>query len=157
MRFALALATVAVLAGCSNDGQPASSYRSWKDRVAVATGLSGFTWPCMIKTHQTEYVAAYEQLPLDQCYRMQPPKRWKGLWRNQFEYSRFCPAPATECSGKSPGDRIWLDAGIKPLHGLYSVEFIGRRTAVKGRYEKSYEHELIVDRMIAVKRVMIKP
>lgn len=153
MRSNAPLIAIAVVAGCSDNGQPASSYKNWKDRVVVAAGLSSVFMPCMIKTGETENVAAYEVMPVDQCYKMDPPQRWKGLWSNKFGSSRFCPAPAVQCGPETAGDRIWLDAKTEPLHGLYSVDFIGRQTTVKGRYERMCEHEVIVDRMVAIKRI----
>ena len=102
------------------------------------------------------------------CYRMTPPERWRGLWRNEFEGSRFCPAPARECSHDTTGERILLEYSFGvtdtrprkskvPFGGLYDVDFVGRRTAVKGHYSSLYDHDLIVDRMISVKEVEPPP
>jgi hypothetical protein len=48
-----------------------------------------------------------------------------------------------------------LDVSKSPDQTLYAVEFIGRRTAVKGRYGHMgvFDHELIVDRMISMRQV----
>src|SRR5258705_4520017 len=45
---------------------------------------------------------------------MRPRQRWRGLWRNVFEDSRFCPEPARTCDHNTPGDRIWLSDGPGP-------------------------------------------
>ena len=100
---------------------------------------------------------------IDECFEMMPPQRWSGLWRDAFEGSRFCPAPATRCSADSPGDAIWLgfaDEQNAPKrtawnNGLYAIEFIGRRTARKGSYGHvgMSDHEIIVDRLISIKQV----
>jgi hypothetical protein len=90
---------------------------------------------------------------------MQPQQRWRGLWRNDFEGSRFCPGPATQCQMDTPGDIIWLDAERatrnEPDGALYAVELLGRRTAVKGEYGHmgGSDHDLIVDRFISMKKV----
>lgn len=150
-RPATVLLAIAALGGCKDYGSPASAYRDWKDRLVVAAGLRPLVWPCLHRV-QTEYGEVYEGIPLDQCYKMDPPRRWKGVWRNEFEGSRFCPAPAKKCSGSSRGDYIWLDMRKSPDQTLYTVDFIGRRTSVKGRYGHmgGSDYELIVDRMISI-------
>jgi len=149
------LLAVATLSGCEDHGPPAAAYRSWKDRLVVAAGLRGVFWPCYVKEAETKNVAAYASIPFDQCFRMDPPRRWRGVWRNEFEGSRFCPAPAIKCSFYSPGDRVWLDVSKHPDQTLYAVDFVGRRTAVKGRYGHmgASDHELIVDRMISMRAI----
>jgi hypothetical protein len=150
--FALVITT---LGSCNDYGAPAAAYKNWKDRLVVAAGLRGLFWPCYVKEEATKDVVAYGRIPLDQCFKMDPPRRWQGVWRNEFEGSRFCPAPAKKCSYYSPGDRIWLDAQKRPDETLYAVDFVGRRTAVKGRYGHigGSDYELIVDRMISIRQV----
>jgi hypothetical protein len=95
----------------------------------------------------------------EQCFRMEPPRRWMGLWRNEFEGSRFCPAPASRCDFGAPGDDIWLDTRRatkrEPDGALYAVELIGRRTAFRGHHGHmgGSNLELIVDRFISIKEV----
>src|SRR5689334_2738535 len=43
----------------------------------------------------------------DQCVRFSQPRRIRGLWRNDFEGSVFCAAPAKECSSRNR-DAMWL-------------------------------------------------
>ena len=90
---------------------------------------------------------------------MLPAQRWKGLWRDDFEGSQFCPAPAKTCSFDTPGERIWLTfidtAGVQPRRssgGLYAIEFVGRRTLRRGRYGHMgvFEQEVLVDRVISL-------
>lgn len=155
-RAAMVLSTM-LLAGCRDYGSPAGAYRNWGDRLAVATGLRamGLVWPCKHKKHDQDIGDFYEGTPLDECYKMDQPRRWRGVWRNEFEGSRFCPAPAKKCSMSSPGEMIWLDVSKSPDQTLYEVDFIGRRTAVKGRYGHmgGFDHELIVDRMISMRQI----
>lgn len=168
-RLALLLLGPISVGGCDDRGPPASAYRSWKNQVIVAAGLRSFVDLCAVKK-ETEYGNVYERLPLDECYKMDPPRRWKGLWRNDFEGSRFCEAPALECSYETAGDKTWLQYSFGltdkrpselkvPYGGLYEVDLVGRRTAIKARYGHmgGSDHELIVDRMISVREVEPPP
>jgi len=166
MRGALPLVlTVVGVAGC-NDQTPASAYRSWTDRVVVAAGLSDAFWPCYVK-QRGGHSDSYASIPTDQCFKMDPPKRWQGLYFSEFEGSRFCPAPATECSLETPGEKISLSFArgstlpqsnlIQPGISVDAIDFIGRRTAVKGRYEGQFDYELIVDRVISIKQLVFSP
>lgn len=99
---------------------------------------------------------------LDACYEMLPPMRWSGLWRTDFEGSRFCPRPEKYCAEWSSGDRIWLTpskdpafSNVRYVGNLYVTEFIGRRTRVRGFYGHMgmSQHEMIVDRLIALTKL----
>jgi hypothetical protein len=150
------LLAIAALAGCKNAGPPAAAYRDWKDRLVVAAGMKPFFWPCQVKEKTPDGVV-YGSKPTDQCFKMQPERIWRGMWRNQFEGSRFCPAPTTQCQLDTPGDIIWLQSEqatkMEPDGTLYSVDLLGRRTAVKGQYMGGSDHVLIVDRFISMKEV----
>lgn len=117
--------------------------------------------PCTITSGN--YVA---ELPTDQCVRMTPPQRFEGLWRNEYEGSRFCPAPAQECSYSTPGTRVWLSvaerlpqSGQVGRGGLYSVAFVGRRTLHPGRYgHMGADHnEVIVDQFVSIRELEAPP
>jgi hypothetical protein len=98
-------------------------------------------------------------------------ERMQGLWRNGFEESVFCPAPAQKCDYVMTGDRaeplIWLDASIsfpaeikmRQLGGLYEIEFLGRRSVKPGRYGHMgmFDQQVIVDRLISVREVEPPP
>jgi hypothetical protein len=91
---------------------------------------------------------------------MDPQRRWSGLWFNELEGSRFCPAPAKECSAETPGDRIKLDWVVSfppqwkglPVDGVYAVDFIGQRTSVRGGYQ-SYNYDIVGQRLLSLKEV----
>ena len=94
------------------------------------------------------------------CFEMTPRQRWSGLWRDEFEGSRFCPAPASKCLHHTPGDKIWLsfkdEQSLKRSQGgLYTVEFEGRRTLRRGHHGHlgMSNHEMIVDRLISIKEI----
>jgi hypothetical protein len=162
-RTLVCLIIVGILGGCRQHGTPAAAYRNWGDRLAVAAGLRelGLVWPCQVKEKQTKLVATYGRKPLDQCFRMDPPRRWHGVWEDHFEGQIFCPNAVKQCP--NGGQRIWLDYASERRPavlqrrggGTYAVEFIGRRTAVKGRYGHmgGSDYELIVDRMLAIKQL----
>ncbi|MGN6589911.1 MAG: hypothetical protein ACTHKE_06445 [Sphingomicrobium sp.] len=140
--------------------------------MAVATGLRavGLVWPCTHKT-QTEFGVIYEGIPFDQCYKMDPPRRWAGLWRNEFEGSQFCPAPATNCGYDSAGKKIspsyWLEESIRfpeaikkrRFGGLYAIEFDGRKPTYPGAYGHMgmSDQAVIVDRLISIREVEAPP
>ncbi len=114
-------------------------------------------------------------LPTDQCYKMETPRRYRGVWVDEFEGQRFIPEgtsppewPRTD--PKSPGwkeeterarlARIWLDSSRVRFDGRprrngarWIIEFVGRKTMYPG----SYGHfgmsgqEIIVDRVISLR------
>lgn len=97
----------------------------------------------------------------DQCFEMLAKQRWRGLWRNDFEGSIFCPAPAATCSYEGGDNDVWLTPNS--LRGdtgaLYAVEFIGRRTKVRGHHGHMgmSAHEVVVDQPISIKRITPAP
>lgn len=115
-------------------------------------------------------------LATDQCYKMEKPRRFRGIWIDEFEGQAFIPegtkAPEwPRIYSRSPGWRkqldraqaatIWLDVERVKLGHDFSggrkmlIDFIGRKTA----YQGSYGHmgmsgnEIIVDRVISLKKV----
>ena len=172
MRRRLAiLATMLSVSACgggesSMGGPPAHAYRNWDDWFVAASGLP-LPWrpyPCTVKTTERFRGESFDVLsskPTDECVYMTPPQRWRGLWRNDFEGSGFCPNARTECSYWEERPRIWLDAWPKypPDQKLYRVEFIGRRTMFLGAYGHlgMSDHYMKVDRMISMKEVQWPP
>ncbi len=104
-----------------------------------------------------------ESLPTDECVQMTEPQIWTGIWRDEFEGSQFCAAPATRCAFDSQAERVWLaqrdksfKGGQRPYDGsLYAVEFLGRRTKYPGSYGHLgvSQHEIIVDRMLSIRKL----
>jgi hypothetical protein len=160
-----------LLGGCQRISEPAAqivsppaAYAHFGDRVAARMLRWGIPWklPC---TEKSKGNAATLLLD-DQCYKFLPPKRYQGLWRDDAEGPRFCPAPARECTKDSPGSKIRFEAVFPtvrvPKRGfgaLYRVDVIARQTAHRGIYNhlqpENYEEEIFVDRMIAME--VIKP
>lgn len=163
-RAVAGMIVIAMLSCCRDRNTPPQAYRHWSDKLAVAIGLSkvGIVQPCWFKVNETKNVAGYERIALDQCFEMDPQRHWKGLWHNEFEGSRFCPAPAKECSWQTPGEKVWLsfperksylDLDSQP--GIYEVDFIGRETSYSGNYGHmgASNREMLADRLISIKQL----
>jgi hypothetical protein len=155
-----------MLSACSNyNGTPVDAYQHWRDRAAILFGLADLhaVWPCMRKEKVTGHVAMFGALPDDQCYKMEPQRRWRGLLRRTEDGDQFCPAAAKECWYHSSDERTWLywktadvmsALGRLPGPGLYYVDLIGRRTAIKGSYGYgAYDREIVVDRLSSLKQL----
>jgi hypothetical protein len=131
-----------------------------QDRLTVALGLPPFSCTYKAKDKYGEY---YASIPIDECVKFDPPQRWRGLWRDEFEGSRFCPSPAKTCGQSDLRPIVWL-AGFAtrnahPDGALYAVDFIGRRTSYEGSYGHlgMSDHEVLVDRMISIKVIEQPP
>src|SRR4051794_35282987 len=120
-----------LLGGCGY--QPAGVYRDIRDRIEAATGIPLLGYGPCARAMQSN---GSEPNITEICYRLTAAQRWQGLWRNDFEGSRFCAAPAQECVYHTPGDRIWMDYSFgltdtRPREfkvlpgGLYRVDFVG--------------------------------
>jgi hypothetical protein len=114
-------------------------------------------------------------LPTDECYRMDPPRRYRGVWIDEFEGQRFIPEGTSppewpELNSNAPDLReqfenarlaaIWLDTErveIPRPSGSdatrYFIEFVGRQTMFPGAYSHlgMSGHEIIVDQVIALR------
>lgn len=136
-----------------NDVLPPEAYIRPFDRQIAESGIGmpGRPFPCVREEIQNGVEVLVGE-PTEECVKLEPQARWRGLWRNNFEGSRFCPEPATQCDFDTPGDRIWLtmkhDRAADGM--LYRIEFVGRRTTYRGSYGHFgiSDHEMIVDRMV---------
>ncbi len=114
-------------------------------------------------------------LSTDQCYKMEAPRRHRGVWVDEFEGQKFIPEGTTppewpRTDPKAPGWReqfeqarlatIWLDASHvasdqKPRQrgGKWFIEFVGRKTLYPGAYGHfgMSGQEIIVDRVISLR------
>jgi len=139
-----------------DQGQPRMS-EIQMDRLREAA--PGMTENCARRIE----VRGIEAMPneTDQCFHMLPKQRWRGLWRNDFEGSIFCPAPAATCPDEGENNDIWLTQKFLKVDmgALYVVEFIGRRTKVKGHYGHMgmFSHEVVVVQPISIKMITPGP
>lgn len=113
-------------------------------------------------------------LPTDQCYKMEAPRRYRGIWIDEFEGQAFIPEGTTapewpRADPASPGWReqfdraqaatIWLDVERAKLGHHRNggrkmfIDFMGRKTMYPGQYGHMglSGHEIIVDRVISLK------
>lgn len=147
-----------LLASC----HPQVSLVSDANIEAIRAAAPGMTEECIRKIR----FGGIDHMPreTDQCFKMTEPNRWRGLWRNNFEGSQFCPSPASECGDADDYERtrsqIWLDFAhplpdkFREEHfgALFVIDFIGRRTAHRGHHGHMgmFENEVIVDRIISM-------
>lgn len=113
--------------------------------------------------------------PTDQCYKMEAPRSYRGVWVDEFEGQAFIPEGAKtpewpRGNPKSPewkkeADRaiaatIWLDVERVNLSGegrrdgrKFLIEFVGRKTMYSGHYGHMgmAGQEIIVDRVISLR------
>ena len=113
--------------------------------------------------------------PTDECFKMDLPRRYRGVWIDEFEGQKFIPEGTNppewlELNSKAPDLReqverarlatIWLDTERVELprpSGLdatrYFIEFVGRQTMFPGAYGHlgMSGHEIIVDQVIALR------
>jgi hypothetical protein len=113
--------------------------------------------------------------PTDQCYKMEAPRNYRGVWVDEFEGQAFIPegtkAPEWPRDDlKSPewdkeadraiAARIWLDVESVDLNEerrrsgrKFFIEFVGRKTMYRGNYGHfgMSGHEIIVDRVISLR------
>jgi len=163
MRFLFAIAvTAVVLAGCHRRMPKVSE----KTIEAIHAFEPGMTEQCLDKIRW----GGFESLTGEEedCYKFDAPRRWKGLYFGEFEGSRFCPAPARQCSDSSPGEHIWLkaspSAGVpawngRESSGLFAMEFIGKKTSYPGHYGHMgmSDEEIVVDHLISMKQLESTP
>lgn len=153
---------IGLMAGSACDGRMAKL--SDAKIQELRRNLPGITNECIEKVR----FGGVEALPqqTQDCFEMMPPQHFRGLWRDNFEGSRFCPEPSRTCSYDTSGDEIWLtmSAGAgeperKMVGNLYSIEFRGRRTKVPGSYGHlgMSRHEVLVDKIVSIAAVPRSP
>lgn len=101
-----------------------------------------------------------ETLPTDQCVHMEPARVWRGQWLNQYEHTVFCATDAGQSECPEPKERTWLIGAIDGESGQrYRVSFVGRKTRYPGGYGHFglYDSEIIVDRVISIEKISVKP
>ena len=152
MRTSLLIFAI-VLAGCERV-EPGISDADYK---AVLAGNPGLTDACKQELRKTGMYGVTN----DDCYEMMSPQRWKGIWNGGWEWSNFCPAPATTCSVRFERNEMDLGFGgaaspkIAKDGGMFEIEFVGRQSQYAGHYGHldQYPHMILVDRMISIRQI----
>lgn len=150
-----------LLSSCS----PPPAKMSDEELALLHKELPGMTHSCLNKVR----ARGVEAFPLhtEDCFAMNLPRKWRGLWSRGFEWSRFCSEPARTCDDRTPGARIWLSPAKNFERSLptknfdldlkfYRIEFIGRRTVYRGAHGHlgASEHAIVVDRLLSIRPVM---
>jgi hypothetical protein len=104
-------------------------------------------------------------VPTDQCYKMLPATRMRGIWIDAFEGSQFYPDRSTLPSNRDRArPMFWLELErgqlprqfrLRANRRVMLVEFIGRRTkyrAPSGHFGM-FDYEIIVDRVISAREL----
>jgi hypothetical protein len=125
--------------------------------VAAVLGLSG----CERYPAHSGCKAGSE---FDDCYDVQAPQRWKGVWvLGPAEHDeRFCPGIGIRCDdAKEPHFNLVFNRGAFPsgppaqTTGMYALDFIGRRTQNQDQYLEFAPrgYVIIVDRLTSIEEI----
>jgi hypothetical protein len=156
MRGLLVVAFALALVGCEQR-KPAVSDA---DFAAFRESNPGMTKQCLDAFRYGGIMAWRPDDP--DCYAMLPAQRWSGIWILGFEWTNFCPDPATDCSVYGEPGVSWVTfAGgaypwtKSPPDGSYHIEFVGRRTKDAGHFGHlgQYDHLVVVDKVISIRRM----
>ena len=161
MRGIVAILAIALVAGCEKSPKPKVSNA---DLQEFAKAHPGITNECL-----NNYRSSGDWVPIvtgaADCFEMQAPRRWNGIWNKGWEWSNFCAAPATTCSASFVDDEMDLRFSEKAypngaeLDGMFEIEFVGRRTKVAGYHGhlNQYPHFIVADRVTAIRRIAEPP
>jgi len=154
-----------LLAGCDQRKPAVRNHtefaRALDEEVANIRAYNpGIKEACLKKVRSGEF-GANEWMNNADCFDMLPAQHWSGLWNSGWEWTNFCPAPATACPIAAEHGDVWLifAKGAYPdaerLEGIYRIEFVGRRTKVPGYFGhlSQYNHLMVVDRVISIAKV----
>jgi hypothetical protein len=160
-----AIPVLLCLAGCEDGATPFAAYQRPGDGLAsvLHLGLIGI-YPCTTReTVRGSTIIA--NMPTDRCYKMQPARRFRGIWLDEFEGSVFFENMLTVDRVRDeirhrPNSSEWLEAEApftavasrtSPNSRMIRLDFIGRRTAHPGRYGHAGMSRsiILVDRIIS--------
>lgn len=151
----MVIAAATLLAGCKYR-EPAMSSA---DIQQFAASHPGITQTCLddVRWGRRDWGDVVDD---SGCFEMLPAQRWRGLWETGWEWTNFCPDPATKCDWMS-GHGTWLTFGSNAYHGpvlpdgTYRIDFVGRRTKVPGYFghQDEYDHLMVVDRVISIRKI----
>jgi hypothetical protein len=154
-RLALAIMMIPLASAGCHQRKPKAS-EEFLSRIRAAA--PGITDRCLDAIRYGGIEAMSNRV--EKCFKMTPQRRWRGLWRDDFEGSTFCVEPAQDCPLADPDASTWLTLPDNleipskvERGGLYQVEFLGRRTQYPGHYGHMgvFGQEMVVDRIISIK------
>ena len=131
---------------------PPSAYLHWGDRLKAMLKVNGLPGPqpCMEKSGDNP-------VPVegDQCWRLEQPRRWSGLYVWTADLKVFCPAPATECPSRDGLNMSWLEFHERPQlpkrAALLALDLVWRHTAYHSDGKRM--DGIVVDKLISVREV----
>ena len=153
MRYCLVAVSALLASSCSN-GPPPSAYKHFRDQVwAVAS----WEMPC-----SRTIGGRPDRLPDADCYRLNEPRRLRGVAELGFEADIFYPGRARLPTPDQESDlRLSLEPSLLPAtirsgcerRCVVALDFIGRRPVVEGGYGHAGfgKHLIVVDRLVDVK------
>jgi hypothetical protein len=171
-RGAISTCAILLLSACKPPGHiPADAYQRWTDRMIVRFGLQNIgIWPCPDREETIEHTKVHIDPPVDECYKLQPPQRWRGTWvLGPGEHDGgFCPEGSAPCAhGSRPQyDLDWRGRDYKGRAQAqaqwgksYRVDLIGRRTTypLMGMVPDNRPYMIVVDRLLSIKEMGAAP
>ncbi|WP_420142887.1 hypothetical protein [Sphingomonas sp.] len=168
MRRAVLLVAI-ILAGCDRHAPPIAAYVNPIDGYARILPLEVLGIHSCAKERTANGKTVIEGIPFDQCYKMLPAKRMRGVWLDEFEGSRFfedvdhpdqvIAALRHERDAKLWPFGEWLGWGkarepeTPPRSRMVLIDFVGRRTAVPGSYGHGggSRSEVLVDKVLSAR------
>jgi len=90
------------------------------------------------------------------CIRFDPPRRFKGVWQNEFEGSYFVEGAKRASQLDEAKELTWLDVAdnmrreLAYRDSIVEIEFVGRKTSMPGDYGHGglSKHEIVLEKMI---------
>jgi hypothetical protein len=131
---------------------PPSAYLHWTDRLKAALRINGLPVPppCMETVRGVPV-----PVESDRCWRLDQPRRWRGIYVWRPEWRVFCPAPATECPSRDGLNMSWLEWSTRPplpRHaGVLAFDFVGRHTAYHSDGKRM--DGIVVDKLLSVREI----
>jgi hypothetical protein len=165
----MVLLVAIVLAGCDRHAPPIAAYVNPMDGYARILPLDVFGIHSCAKESTANGVTVIEGIPLDQCYKMLPAKRMRGIWLDEFEGSLFFegmthPAQVIAALRHERDAKLWphgewlgwgkaREPETRPRSRMVLIDFVGRRTAIPGSYGHlgSTASEVLVDKVLSTK------
>lgn len=151
------------------------AYSHTADALAAVFPLGVFgIYPCAHRQKESG-IDVIVSIPDDQCFKMLPATRFRGIWLDEFEGSSFFENARNADEVKTKLRGILADRGGSEWLGwskegesiplarssrgyrLIAIDFIGRRTAYSGKYGHlgGWKSEVLVDRVITARTIFV--
>lgn len=174
MKQLLLIPALMIVSACDRGATPLMAYRHPSDALAKAVPVLELfgVYPCA-SAERVGGSTSIVGIPTEECVKMLPSHRYRGIWLDEFEGSRFFEGVSRPQDVKAiirrrkPGESFgeWLSLARpmddkiptknSPKSRMVALDFIGRRTAYPGRYghfgmSKDY---IVVDQLLSAREV----